>query len=56
MTLTEYLSQGTSIVTWVMAQASTIMDFIVANPIPMTFILLTVISFVIGLTKRFFRV
>lgn len=54
--LADYLQSGTSIVTWVMQQASTIANFMISNPVALTFMLLTVIGIVVSIVKRFFRI
>ncbi len=56
LTLSAYLENGSSVVTWVMKQATTIANFMTSNPVALTFLILGVIAIVVSITKRFFRV
>lgn len=55
-TLSGYLESASSIVTWVMQQAATIANFMISNPVALTFMVLVVIGIVVSIVKRFFRI
>lgn len=54
--LQDYLSSASSVVTWVMQQATTIANFMISNPVALTFMILVVIGIVVSIVKRFFRI
>lgn len=54
--LQSYLDSGSTITPWVMEQASTIANFMISNPVALTFMILVVIGIVVSIVKRFFRI
>lgn len=54
--MTELLAQATSLFTWVMTSLASVVSTITSNPILLLGFLMTLVGFVIGITRRLMNI